>query len=509
MDNPKIKNIVILGGGTAGWMAASLLHKKWQPLGIKITVVESPDIGIIGVGEGSTPLLKVFFDSLDISESEWMPACNATYKNGISFLNWSTVEGYEGYFHPFPTSLDFATFGFLYKYAALRRQGLDVLAHPNRFSLLANITEKHLAPLPAENFPFHFQYGYHFDSVLIGKFLRERAKEKGVEHIEATVESVEQHDNGDIKSLKLNTGQDLAADFFIDCSGFASILLQKTLKVPFLPFAENLFNDSAIAVPTEISSDIPSETVSTALSNGWVWKIPLTNRFGNGYVYSSKYTSPDEAETELRTHLGILDSDVEARHLKMKVGRTEETWRNNCVAIGLSQGFIEPLEATALQFVYSTIDEFSTAFEEGELTNQYREDFNARMNKNFEGIRDYIVLHYKTNSRTDTQYWIDNRENTNLSDNLREMLNVWYGIEDLEAALTRLNIGQYYSLRSWTCLLAGMGIFPKQENLSAADEANAQAAISDLDYVDNFLASCSLNFEPHAKVLKTDMSQGS
>lgn len=504
MNDPKIKNIVILGGGTAGWMTANLLHKKWQHLGIQVTVVESPDIGIIGVGEGSTPLLKVFFDSLDIEESEWMPACNATYKNGISFVDWSTVAGYESYFHPFPTSLDFATFGFLYKYSELRRQGLDLLAHPNRFSLLANLTEKRLAPLPAESFPFHFQYGYHFDSVLIGKFLRERAKEKGIIHIEATVESVEQHDNGDISSLQLNTGQDLSADFFVDCSGFASILIQNTLKVRFLSFAENLFNDSAIAVPTEIDPNLPSETISTALPHGWVWKIPLTNRFGNGYVYSSQYTTPDEAETELRTHLGILESDVEARHLKMKVGRTEQTWCNNCVAIGLSQGFIEPLEATALQFVYSTIDEFSTAFEEGKFTNQYREDFNERMNKNFEGIRDYIVLHYKTNSRNDTQYWIDNRENQNLSDNLKEMLNVWYGIEDLEAALTRLNIGQYYSQRSWTCLLAGMGIFPRQENLSAADEANMLAALSDLDYVDNFIAGCSLNFQPHAKVLASD-----
>ncbi|MED5412138.1 MAG: tryptophan halogenase family protein [Pseudomonadota bacterium] len=504
MNDSKIKNIVILGGGTAGWMTANLLHKKWQHLGIQVTVVESPDIGIIGVGEGSTPLLKVFFDSLDIEESEWMPACNATYKNGISFVDWSTVAGYESYFHPFPTSLDFATFGFLYKYSELRRQGLDLLAHPNRFSLLANLTEKRLAPLPAESFPFHFQYGYHFDSVLIGKFLRERAKEKGIIHIEATVESVEQHDNGDIKSLKLNTGQDLSADFFVDCSGFASILIQNTLKVRFLSFAENLFNDSAIAVPTEIDPNLPSETISTALPHGWVWKIPLTNRFGNGYVYSSQYTTPDEAETELRTHLGILESDAEARHLKMKVGRTEQTWCNNCVAIGLSQGFIEPLEATALQFVYSTIDEFSTAFEEGKFTNQYREDFNERMNKNFEGIRDYIVLHYKTNSRIDTQYWIDNRENQNLSDNLKEMLNVWYGIEDLEAALTRLNIGQYYSQRSWTCLLAGMGIFPRQENLSAADEANMQAAQSDLDYVDKFIAGCSLNFQPHAKVLASD-----
>ena len=155
---------------------------------------------------------------------------------------------------------------------------------------MAGLTEKKLAPIPSENFPFHFQYGYHFDSVLIGNFLRRRVKEIGVEHIEATVQDVEQSSNGDIKSLKLNNDQTVSGDFFIDCSGFASVLLQKTLNVPFLSFAENLFNDSAIAMPTEIEPNIPSETVSTALSNGWVWKIPLTNRFGNGYVYTVSYT---------------------------------------------------------------------------------------------------------------------------------------------------------------------------------------------------------------------------
>ena len=449
-----MKNIVILGGGTAGWMTANLLQKKWRQRGIQISVVESPDIGIIGVGEGSTPLLKEFFDSLEISESEWMPQCNATYKNGISFNDWSTVPGYESYFHPFPCSLDFATFGFLYKYTELRRKGADVLAHPNRFSLMAGLTERKLAPLPAENFPFHFQYGYHFDSVLIGKFLREKAKESGVSHIEATVEKVEQESDGSIKSLLLNTGQILSGDFFVDCSGFASILLQKTLKVPFVSFAENLFNDSAVAIPTDIETEIPAETLSTALSNGWAWKIPLTNRFGNGYVFSSKYCSPDEAETELRSHLNILDSDVEARHLKMKVGRVQETWAKNCVAVGLSQGFIEPLEATALQFVYSTIEQFSQALEEGNFSGKNRDEFNARMNANFEGVRDYIVLHYKTNSRSDSQYWIDNRENQKISDNLRAMIECWYAIEDTQEALTRLNIGSYYSQRSWTCLLA-------------------------------------------------------
>ena len=482
-----MKNIVILGGGTAGWMTANLLQKKWRQRGIQISVVESPDIGIIGVGEGSTPLLKEFFDSLEISESEWMPQCNATYKNGISFNDWSTVPGYESYFHPFPCSLDFATFGFLYKYTELRRKGADVLAHPNRFSLMAGLTERKLAPLPAENFPFHFQYGYHFDSVLIGKFLREKAKESGVSHIEATVEKVEQESDGSIKSLLLNTGQILSGDFFVDCSGFASILLQKTLKVPFVSFAENLFNDSAVAIPTDIETEIPAETLSTALSNGWAWKIPLTNRFGNGYVFSSKYCSPDEAETELRSHLNILESDVEARHLKMKVGRVQETWAKNCVAVGLSQGFIEPLEATALQFVYSTIEQFSQALEEGNFSGKNRDEFNARMNANFEGVRDYIVLHYKTNSRSDSQYWIDNRENQKISDNLRAMIECWYAIEDTQEALTRLNIGSYYSQRSWTCLLAGVGVFPKQENLVIPDKENVGMAMKDLKYVDDFI----------------------
>ena len=496
-----MKNIVILGGGTAGWMTANLLQKKWRQRGIQISVVESPDIGIIGVGEGSTPLLKEFFDSLEISESEWMPQCNATYKNGISFNDWSTVPGYESYFHPFPCSLDFATFGFLYKYTELRRKGADVLAHPNRFSLMAGLTERKLAPLPAENFPFHFQYGYHFDSVLIGKFLREKAKESGVSHIEATVQKVEQESDGSIKSLLLNTGQILSGDFFVDCSGFASILLQKTLKVPFVSFAENLFNDSAVAIPTEIETEIPAETLSTALSNGWAWKIPLTNRFGNGYVFSSKYCSPDEAETELRSHLNILESDVEARHLKMKVGRVQETWAKNCVAVGLSQGFIEPLEATALQFVYSTIEQFSQALEEGNFSGKNRDEFNARMNANFEGVRDYIVLHYKTNSRSDSQYWIDNRENQKISDNLRAMIECWYAIEDTQEALTRLNIGSYYSQRSWTCLLAGVGVFPKQENLVIPDKESVGMAMKDLKYVDDFIKGCSMNFESHGKLL--------
>lgn len=363
---------------------------------------------------------------------------------------------------------------------------------------MASLARNRLAPLPSDNFPFHFQYGYHFDSVLIGKYLRKRGRSLGVKFIEATVNNVKLKPNGDINSLNLNNGQSCSADYFIDCTGFASVLLQKTLQVPFVSFAENLFNDAAIAVPSAIEENVPCETVSTALSNGWVWKIPLTNRFGNGYVYSSRYCSADAAGTELRTHLGILDSYVETRHLKMRVCRVTESWCRNCVGVGLAQGFIEPLEATAIQFIYTTIDEFIKAFEEGGFSDKFRNDFNQRLNRNYEGIRDYIVLHYKTNSRSDSQYRIDNRENNNISDNLRHMLASWHNIQDMEAELRRLDIGRYYSPLSWNCLLSGMGVFPPQASLVTDAEKTPQA---DLEFVDKFIKGCTINFQPHRQVL--------
>jgi len=498
MDKHGIKDIIILGGGTAGWMTANLMAKRWGNGQVNITLVESPDIGIIGVGEGSTPKLKDFFDTLGIEESEWMPECNATYKNGITFKDWSTIPGFDEYFHPFGCTIDVLTFKLFKANVVLRRKGIDVYAHPNRFFLMASLSDKKLAPIAHENFPFQFDYAYHFDSVLVGKFLQKRAIANGVKHIEGTVKDVQLHENGDIASITLADNQSLSADFFVDCTGFASVLLQRTLKVAFRSFSENLFNDAAVAMPTPITANIPSQTISTALANGWAWEIPLTNRFGHGYVYSSSHCSADEAETELRTRLGLLDSDVEARHIGMRVGRVDKCWVKNCVSIGLSQGFIEPLEATALQFVYTTIEEFMGAFEFGGFTNEYQDSFNQRINLNFEGIRDYIVLHYKTNSRNDSEYWKQNRENTHISSNLQSMLDCWYEVHSLEEELQRLKIGNYYTTISWNCLLAGMGLFAPQDQLTAPDDRVMQA---DLDYVDDFVARCTMNFDAHEKVL--------
>lgn len=243
---------------------------------------------------------------------------------------------------------------------------MDVHAHPDRFFLSARLLENRQGPKADENFPFYVEYGYNFDAGLVGEFLRDKAVERGVEHLSTRIVDAYQAPNGHIASVLTDSGDKIEADFFVDCSGFRGTLIQKTLGVPFRSFAENLFNDSAVVLPTEQLENIGSQTVSTALKYGWAWEIPLTERIGNGYVYSSSFCSDDEAETELREHLGLLESDVEARHLKMKVGSVDRHWEKNCLAVGLSQGFIEPLEATALNVVCNTVADFiETVNQEG------------------------------------------------------------------------------------------------------------------------------------------------
>ena len=261
----------------------------------------------------------------------------------------------------------------------------------------------------------------------------------------------------------------------------------------------NLFNDSAIAVPTPIGKDIPSCTVSTALKCGWAWKIPLTNRYGNGYVYSSDFCNKGEAEAELRAYLGILDSDVPVRHLSMKVGQVTEHWSRNCLAVGLSQGFIEPLEATALFLVQQTAAIFVELYERGNFSVQERNNFNARISNYFEGTRDYIVTHYKTSSRTDTEYWRANiADQTDVSDTMKILYQAWMNGKDMQQEVTSLGIENYYAAPSWVCLLAGMGIFPGESRMRKASELDKSFS---LDSLDDFLTRCALNFDDHRDYL--------
>jgi 2-polyprenyl-6-methoxyphenol hydroxylase-like FAD-dependent oxidoreductase len=468
--------ILILGGGTAGWMTAVSLANAWQTHPVKIQLMESAEIGIIGVGEGSTPKMRRYFEGLGIAETEWMPACNATYKCGIRFPLWSTRKGYRSYYHPFFSLSDDQSVRAFYQNATLRNGNVDVPAHPDAFFVSQYLAKNARAPIPPAGLGYETDYAYHFDANLIGQFLKQKAMALGVEHLIDTVQSVERNEHGDISGVVTAGRGLLEADFFVDCTGFASVLIGKTLGVEFLSYDDLLFNDAAVALPTPLDADapLPSETKSTALSSGWVWKIPLTNRFGNGYVYSSRYLDKEAAEKELRDHIGLQDASVEARHLRMRVGRVTTAWHRNCLAVGLSQGFIEPLEATALMIVQETIETFIQRFSEGAFTDRYRDSFNDKVNLVFDSIRDYIFMHYKLNSRSDTRYWIDNRENDNGSDSVKAILEVWDQGGDLLGELQGQGQRLAYSPTSWYCILAGMGRFPSRpkrakRNVNASD----------------------------------------
>lgn len=490
--------VVILGGGTAGWMAANLFAKRWQDKQVDITLVESPDIGTVGVGEGSTPTLKRFFEQLDIPEREWMPRCDATYKVNIRFCGWSPASGIAEYSHPFISQVDTFTKRPFFVNCLTRRMGLDVNTRPGDFLLNGVLADQGLGPLTPDSFPFRIEYGYHFNSGLLGEFLASLAQDRGVNYQRHSVEGVTRKQNGDISSLVCKGGKEIPGDFFVDCSGFSSLIMQRTLDVPFQSYKECLFNDSAVVLPTPLNADpIPVETRATALSAGWCWKIPLTNRFGNGYVYSSDFLSKENAEKEFLQHLGLDEMEADCRHLSMRVGQLTKHWSHNCLALGLSQGFIEPLEATALHLVQISTELFISLYEAGQFSAQKRDEFNQKISHRFDAARDYIVAHYKMNTRDDSEYWRANRENKQVSDSLKMILKSWWNNEDLTQEISRQKLETHFDSWSWHCLLAGYGAFgPVAPNQPGQGDRYIDANVKE------FLTGCALNFERHEQNLR-------
>jgi hypothetical protein len=487
------QSVIILGGGTAGWMTANLIHRQWRHFGTEVTLIESAEIGIVGVGEGSTPQLKAFFDDLGISEAEWMPRCNATYKAGIEFVGWSDRPGYERYFHPFPTDVDHFTQPRFFYATRARRTGRDVPAHPDPFYVPTRIARDGRAPVAPPNFPFFVSYGYHFDAHLIGAFLRDFGTARGIEHVEARIASVELGSDGDVKGLVSDQGRRFEAELFVDASGFRAAIIEGALKVPHRSFADSLFNDRAVVTPTPVQDSILARTRSTAMSAGWAWRIPLTNRIGNGYVYSSRYIDDDDAAAELRTHLG-LPEHAPVRHLRMRCGRIERSWVRNCLAVGLAQGFLEPLEATALHIVLATVNGFLEAWDKDDP-----EGFNRAIAARYDGIRDYLVCHYRTALRRDTEYWRDAGKLTTLSDSLKGIITAWFTGADLEREVLEQGIAGVYPPLSWHCMLAGYGNFPDQTVLKPP---GPDITPIDMSEVERFVSGCAMNFPTHAEALK-------
>ncbi|MCS6235907.1 tryptophan 7-halogenase [Shewanella baltica] len=456
-----IRKIIILGGGTAGWMAAAALANNPVFAAIELCLVESDNIGTIGVGEGSTPHLKRFMDNLGISEKDWMERCHASYKTGIDFINWNG-DGQQ-YFHPFYFQMDVKPAEVFFINANARRRGHGNAVKPDAFFSSGVLAKHNLSPRPNKAMPYINEYGYHFDATELANYLKDYACQRGVRQIIADVVEVSTTQHQQIETLNLANGERLSADFFIDASGFSAKLIHKALGVPFQSFAEELLNDSAVTVPILMdpiqtqAQQAKYHTRATALRAGWLWQIPLTHRLGNGYVYSSRHLSANAAAKEL-LHSVNLPESTQVRFLKLRVGVSDKAWHNNVLAIGLAQSFIEPLEATSIMMTQFTLERFMSLFERYQLNKQAetlsRQTLNQAVMQLVLGIKDYIQAHYVTSQRSEA-YWVAARK-VAISQRLTQLLKAWYQGEDFDLLLYQYDQQLAYFRPSWYALLAGM-----------------------------------------------------
>lgn len=396
-----VLDIVIVGGGTAGWMCAAALARVAAGR-CRVRLIESEAIGSVGVGEATLPHIKEFNDYIGINEADMMSKTGATFKLGIEFVNW----GQNGcsYIHPFGKfgeaigGVDFhQQWARCAKPLPLEAYSYAVAAcRHNRFEFpVATMGEINST----------YSYAYHFDASLYAKYLRKLAEAGGVERTEGIlVDARLQPDLGGIESLTLQSGEIIRADFFIDCSGFRSVLLSQKLREEFEDWSSWLVCDRAVAVPSETVNPLSPYTRSTAREAGWQWRIPLQHRIGNGYVFSSQFISDDEAAQSL---LFNLDSPAlgEPKLLKFKAGRYKHSWQKNCLAIGLSSGFLEPLESTSIYLIQTAITNFLKLFPGAQPDPALINEFNRLMDAEYERIRDFLILHYHLNQRDDHEIW--------------------------------------------------------------------------------------------------------
>lgn len=399
-----IRSIVIVGGGSAGWMAAAALSNTLTK-GCAITLVESEEIGTVGVGEATIPTIKLFNQTLGIDEAEFMKATQGSFKLGIQFVDWARLG--HRYFHPF------GTFGRTFDISDIHQHwiaaggpdsgfNLDDLcmawaaARENRFSAPSRDPRSVLST---------FDYTYHFDAGLYAAYLRKYSEARGVRRVEGKVASVQQNGtSGFVESVTMESGEVLAADLFVDCSGFRGLLIEGTLKTGYEDWSHWLPCDRALAVPCASSADFTPYTRSTAREAGWQWRIPLQHRTGNGYVYCSSHISDDEAASVL---LASLDGKAlgDPRPLRFTTGRRKASWNKNVIAVGLSSGFLEPLESTSLHLAMANIAKIIAFFPDRDFDPLVTEEFNrVSVNEN-ERIRDFIILHYKLTQRDDSELW--------------------------------------------------------------------------------------------------------
>ncbi|WP_260483915.1 tryptophan halogenase family protein [Sphingomicrobium flavum] len=449
-----IKRIVIVGGGTAGWMAAAALSRMVKAHDLKVTLVESEMIGTVGVGEATIPPFVEFNDALGIDEAEMMSATQASFKLGIHFVNWQSVG--DSYFHPFGTyGYDIGGCSFHHIWLKYRMQGDDRPLHkfsPETMAAMHRKFAKTPADQPGDLPPIN--YAYHLDASAYARFLRRFAERNGVIRQEGKVDHVELHsESGFVQSITLEGGQQIAGDFFVDCTGFRGLLIEQALKTGYEDWSRWLPCDRAVALPTAGNGTVLPYTRATAHKAGWQWRIALQQRNGNGHVYCSSFMEDQEA-------LDILTANVEGEiqadpnFLRFVTGRRKKFWNKNVVALGLAAGFMEPLESTSIHLINTGVNKLIALLSLEGITQAQENTFNRLTRKEYERIRDFLILHYNATERDDSEFWNYCRR-MDVPDSLKDKIELFR----LNGQVFREE-DELFAATSWVAVMMGQGILP-------------------------------------------------
>lgn len=508
----QIGRIVIVGGGSAGWLTAAYLNKmlcRSHDDKMSITLVESDEVGPIGVGEATIPSFVAFLRSIDVPEWRLIAEADATFKNAIKFVNWDEIplagSPASSFYHQFDPPPFIHGQSALVHWLALKDAGLEMLPLDQSTSIGSALCEANRSPKLFNSPPYEapVPYAYHLDAVKLGALLRAIVIERGVERVVGHVDTIQRSDNGDISGLTTRDGQYIEGDLFIDCTGFSALLIEGALGEPFQSHADRLLCDRAVACQVSLDAENSPPrcyTTATAKRAGWTWEIDLGTRSGVGYVYSSQFTSDDEAAEQLKAQVGADRQQTSApRIIGMRIGRRRDCWVNNCVAIGLSAGFLEPLESTGLHLVELGVRLLVDHLSEGPAQTGLRRHYNKLMADVFDDISDFLVMHYILNGRRSEPFWDHYRNNVAIPDSLKSKLELWaFKVPASTDLVSKIIVFDGFS---YMAVMAGLGVRPQfGGNLSPF--MNLEMSASALDEIISRRAIAVRSLPSHADMIQ-------
>lgn len=489
MADLRIRKILIVGGGTAGWMAAAAMSKFLDGLGATITLVESADIGTVGVGEATIPPIMEFIRVLGVNEDELIREIKATFKLGIGYRDWTRPGHF--YFHPFgPTGFGMGPVSFNAYWMKMFLAGKAARLEEHSIMAMAAEHGKFMRPVHAPNTPFNkITYALHFDASLFARYLRGFAERRGVRRVEGKITSVAlRPDDGFVQSVTLDSGAALDADLFIDCSGFRGLVIEQALKTGYEDWTHWLPCDRALAVPCEAAGPPPSYTLVTARPAGWQWRIPLQHRVGNGHVYCSQFIGDDEAREILLANLPGRPL-AEPLALRFTTGKRKKCWNKNCVALGLASGFLEPLESTSIHMIHRGLAMLLKFFPDRSFQQADIDRYNKIVDFELGRVRDFLLMHY-THTEREGAFW-DYCRNIPLTDSLKEKLELFRSHGRILREDTEL-----FPAQSWLYVMIGQNILPRSYD-PIADTLDPQKIAANLDDIRNVMQRCVAAMPDH------------